>query len=75
MAGTAAGGKAAAITNKIKHGDSFYAKIGKMGGSVSRRQTRYFFTNREAARIAGKRGGQVSRKTKKEGRIELLQAN
>ena len=32
MAGTKAGGKAAATTNKTKYGSDFYAKIGAKGG-------------------------------------------
>lgn len=32
MAGTKAGGLKAALTNKLKHGEDFYAKIGKKGG-------------------------------------------
>ena len=32
MAGTVAGGKAAASTNKAKYGSNFYAKIGSIGG-------------------------------------------
>ena len=32
MAGTKAGGKAAAATNKAKYGADFYAKIGANGG-------------------------------------------
>jgi hypothetical protein len=32
MAGTKAGGKAAAATNKSKYGADFYAKIGAAGG-------------------------------------------
>ena len=37
MAGTKAGGMAAAATNKKKYGSDFYAKIGAKGGRVSRR--------------------------------------
>lgn len=32
MAGTVAGGKAAAATNKRLYGDGFYARIGALGG-------------------------------------------
>lgn len=35
MAGTKAGGLKAAATNKLKHGENFYAKIGRKGGSNS----------------------------------------
>jgi hypothetical protein len=63
MAGTKAGGKAAATTNKSKYGKDFYAKIGAMGGKKG--HTGGFYANRELARIAGARGGRVSRRVKK----------
>lgn len=63
MAGTKAGGKAAAATNKAKYGADFYARIGARGGKVGR--TGGFFANRELARIAGQKGGRISRRTKK----------
>lgn len=64
MAGTMAGGKAAAETNKIKYGLDFYAKIGAMGGKKGR--TGGFYANRELARIAGRKGGQISKRRKRE---------
>lgn len=63
MAGTKAGGQAAAATNKKKYGSDFYAKIGAKGGKLGR--TGGFYANRELARMAGARGGRVSRRTKK----------
>ena len=63
MAGTKAGGKAAAATNKAKYGADFYAKIGAAGGKKGR--TGGFFANRELARLAGAKGGRISRRTKK----------
>lgn len=63
MAGTLEGGKMAAATNKSKYGSDFYARIGAMGGKKG--HTGGFFANRELARIAGKKGGQISRRTKK----------
>jgi uncharacterized protein len=63
MAGTKAGGKAAADTNKKKYGADFYAKIGAKGGAKGR--TGGFFANRELARTAGAAGGRISRRTKK----------
>ena len=64
MAGTKAGGQAAAATNKSKYGVDFYAKIGAQGGKKGR--TGGFFANRELARIAGAKGGRISRRTKAE---------
>lgn len=63
MAGTKAGGQAAAKTNKAKYGSDFYAKIGAQGGTKSTKGG--FYANRELARIAGSKGGKVSRRTKK----------
>lgn len=63
MAGTKSGGKAAAETNKKKYGADFYARIGAMGGKKGR--TGGFYANRELARIAGQKGGRISRRTKK----------
>ncbi|HKR82191.1 MAG TPA: hypothetical protein VJR27_04260 [Candidatus Saccharimonadales bacterium] len=63
MAGTKAGGKAAAETNKKNHGKDFYARIGAMGGKKGR--TGGFYANRELARVAGAKGGRISRRTKK----------
>lgn len=63
MAGTKAGGKAAAATNKSKYGPDFYAKIGAKGGKLGK--TGGFFANRELARLAGAKGGRISRRSKK----------
>jgi hypothetical protein len=63
MAGTVAGGKAAASTNKAKYGSDFYAKIGSIGGRKG--HTGGFYANRELARLAGAKGGRISRRTKK----------
>lgn len=62
MAGTIAGGKAAAATNIRKHGPDFYRRIGAMGGKKG--TTGGFFANRELARIAGAKGGRISRRGK-----------
>lgn len=62
MAGTKEGGKAAAATNKSKHGADFYARIGAMGGKKG--HTGGFFANRELARVAGAKGGRISRRPK-----------
>jgi uncharacterized protein len=63
MAGNKKGGEAAAATNKKKYGADFYARIGREGGKKGR--TGGFFANRELAREAGRRGGRISRRTKK----------
>jgi hypothetical protein len=66
MAGTKRGGQRAADTNKAKHGNDFYRKIGAIGGKNS--TTGGFGqgeAGRERARIAGAKGGRMGRKVKK----------
>lgn len=63
MAGTKTGGRTAAATNKAKYGADFYAKIGAIGGKKG--HTGGFAANPELARMAGAKGGRISRRTKK----------
>jgi general stress protein YciG len=60
MAGTKAGGLKAAAKNLAKD-PNFYAKIGAKGGKNGR--TGGFAANPELARIAGAKGGRISRHT------------
>ncbi len=60
MAGTKAGGARAAQSNKERHGDDFYIRIGKMGGKNG--HTGGFYADRELARRAGRKGGTISRR-------------
>jgi general stress protein YciG len=60
MAGTKAGAKKAAATNKARHGADFYARIGRKGGVKG--TTGGFYANRELARKAGAKGGRISRR-------------
>ncbi len=60
MAGTKAGGLKAAATNKAKHGKEFYSQIGRIGGRNG--HTGGFAANPELARIAGAKGGKISRR-------------
>lgn len=62
MAGTIEGGKKAAETNKKKHGERFYAEIGAKGGRNG--HTGGFAANPDLARIAGAKGGRISRRRK-----------
>ena len=63
MAGTKQGGQKAAATNKSRHGSDFYANIGRKGGQV--KGTRGgFAANPELAKIAGAKGGRISRRRK-----------
>lgn len=63
MAGTKQGGQNARDTNKAKYGADFYRRIGAIGGKKG--TTGGFAANRELARIAGAKGGRISRRTKK----------
>lgn len=60
MAGTKVGGKKAAATNKAKHGSDFYARIGSKGGKNG--HTGGFAANPALARVAGAKGGRISRR-------------
>lgn len=61
MAGTKIGGQKAAAKNKAKN-PNFYSDIGKIGGKNG--HTGGFAANPELARIAGRKGGQISRRKK-----------
>lgn len=63
MSGTKEGGKRAAATNKAKHGEDFYKNIGRKGGQNG--HTGGFAANPELARIAGAKGGKISRRRPK----------
>ena len=60
MAGTQAGGRKAAATNKMRYGIGFYPSIGRKGGKISRGGG--FVMNRELAVEAGRKGGQMSKR-------------
>lgn len=60
MSGTRSGVKKAVVTNKLRHGADHYEKIGFMGGKKSRGGG--FTNNKELARIAGSKGGKISRR-------------
>lgn len=60
MAGTKAGGKKAAATNLERHGRDFYREIGAKGGRNG--HTGGFASNPELAKIAGAKGGRISKR-------------
>ena len=62
MSGTKAGGLKAAARNKEIHGEDFYARIGKKGGLVC--GMKGFALNPELARVAGAKGGKISKRGK-----------
>ena len=62
MSGTKAGGLKAAATNKELHGEDFYARIGQKGGKFC--GMKGFALNPELAKLAGAKGGKISRRGK-----------
>ena len=71
MSGTVKGGKKASITNKQKHGEDFYKRIGQKGGKkscnggfASSKVGLDGLTGLERAKIAGKKGGLRSKRGK-----------
>lgn len=65
MAGTKAGGLKAAAKNLAKD-PNFYKRIGSDGGKAGVGQLKGFAANPELARIAGAKGGKVSKRRKKD---------
>lgn len=60
MPGNRAGGLKAAATNKQRYGESWYARIGRIGGQNG--HTGGFAANPELAREAGRKGGTISKR-------------
>lgn len=60
MSGTLAGGRKARDTNYKLHGKDFYKRIGAIGGRNG--HTGGFAANPELARMAGRKGGRISRR-------------
>lgn len=61
MPGTKIGGQKAAKKNKERYGDNFYRMIGSKGGRNG--HTGGFAANPALARVAGAKGGRISRRT------------
>jgi general stress protein YciG len=62
MGGTRTGGLQAAEKVKKLYGEDFFQKIGAIGGKKG--TTGGFAANKELARIAGAKGGRISRRRK-----------
>ena len=74
MAGTKEGGRKAAETNKARHGKDFYSRIGHRGGKnghnggfASEKVGKDGLTGAERAKLAGHKGGTISRRGKANG--------
>lgn len=73
MAGTTAGSQKAAETNKKKYGDGFYARIGQKGGRNG--HTGGFAANPELAKIAGRKGGLISKRGPAKKHLEIIKVD
>lgn len=62
MVGTRAGGMKAAKVNKERHGADFYVRIGSIGGKAPTKKPKGFAADPELAKIAGRKGGAISRR-------------
>lgn len=62
MTGTKAGGIKARATNYERHGEDFYKRIGAKGGRNG--HTGGFASNLALAKLAGAKGGRISRRGK-----------
>ena len=78
MAGNKEGGLKAVAENKKRYGEDFYACIGALGGKrgstggfASQKVGSDGLTGRERASLAGKIGGQISRKPRKYVKTEV----
>ena len=60
MAGTVEGGRKAREANLKRYGKDFYKRIGKIGGQNG--HTGGFAANPELAKIAGSKGGRMSKR-------------
>ena len=60
VVGTKIGGLKAKQTNYERHGRDFYKRIGQIGGRNG--HTGGFTSNPELARLAGAKGGRISRR-------------
>lgn len=72
MAGSKAGGAKAAATNKARYGEDFYSRLGKKGGQnghtggfASHEVGDDGLTGFQRAHVAGKKGGHISKRTRK----------
>lgn len=86
MAGTQAGGKNAATTNKERYGEDYYARIGRIGGKKGTTggfayaiecdcdlvEPNPFQTTHFVRQCAGKKGGMTSRRGKSAKRIDVV---
>jgi len=71
MSGTKSGGQKTRDTNIKRHGADYYAKIGAVGGKkgttggfASNKVGADGLTGKERARVTGRKGGQLSKRTK-----------
>lgn len=61
MSGTKIGGLKASKTNKLKHGDDFYQRIGQKGGRAGHTGGFASMTHEQVSEC-GRKGGRISRR-------------
>lgn len=78
MSGTVEGGRKAYLKNTQRHGQDFYARIGQMGGRrscnggfASDKVGADGLTGRQRARVAGSKGGKISRRGSRKDAAEV----
>ena len=64
MTGTKAGGLKTAKTNKLIHGEDYYQRIGRTGGSKSGIKKGFALMDPERIKACGHKGGSISRRGK-----------
>ncbi len=69
--GTHAGGIKARDKNIAAYGDDFYKRIGSIGGKAGVGTLKGFATNKDLARIVGRKGGAISRRGQKKKPITI----
>ena len=77
MSGTKAGGKKAAATIRARHGENYSSEIGRVGGKngnsggfASDKVGADGLTGAQRARIAGAKGGRISKRGKSKSKVE-----
>ena len=63
MSGNLIGGKRAAISNKERHGEDYYVKMGRAGGLVSSPTKGFGGMTPEKRAAAGKKGGAIGKRS------------
>ena len=69
MTGTKAGGLKTAKTNKLIHGEDYYQRIGRKGGSKTGIKKGFALMDKERIKECGHKGGSISRRRKAKNKV------